>query len=468
MANSPPRPNHAQPEQAKSAVKGASFAFFVDAFDAYVPLLALAPAQVYFVPDHLSSSTKATIGFVVFFALSWTGRPIGAFIFGHFADTIGRRRVTLISIAGFGTATLLMGALPGFASLGLTAVVLFAILRLIGGIFIGGEYTGAAPLAVEYAPKEKRGLWGSLCNIGYPSALAANTLLVFALLHFIPSGGPDSPYSVWGWRIPFAIGVILAVWVFLYYYRSVPESDVWLGVTKTKAPIRLLFTRRQYVTRFVQVSVLMLGAWLTLNAVAGSLPTFLRVILDIDAAYATLIYLVSTIIGALLFPLIGTLGQNIGRRQLYAIIGAVNLLITPGLYVWMIAGAHENAVLLLLIVLLLQIPTLSVWALVTAYLTECFPTAIRSTAYGLAFSLTTIPAAFYAFLMLGLGTFMPYNYTVAIVLALGGALLLTGALLGPDNRHVEFRIGADALGLDESGQPESVEADRFLAAPSDE
>lgn len=422
----------------KSAIRAAALAFFVDAFDAYVPVLAIIPAQNYFVPESLSNVTRVTIDFVVFFTISWVGRPIGSFIFGHLADTVGRRLSTLISIAGFGIVTLLMALLPGYATLGLGAVVAFGVLRLIGGIFIGGEYAGAATLALEYAPREKRGLWGSLCNIGYPSALAANTLIVYLLLLVIPSGHADSAYSVWGWRIPFFIGVGLAAWTFASYYFSVEESDLWLGVTKVAVPAKKLFTERQYVLRFLQVCVVMLGAWLTLNAVAGSLPSIMKNIIKIENGHATLFYFGSTAISAALFPLIGILGQKFGRRNLYIFLGVINVVVTPPVYIWLIGAEHDSNLLFFLAVFIIQLPTLAVWAVVTAYITESFPTAVRSTAYGLGFSLTTVPAAFYSFFMIAISGMVPYKYTIVVVLALGGILLGVGAYIGKDNRLVDF------------------------------
>lgn len=425
-------------ERGRRALRAASLAFFVDAFDAYVPVLALAPAQEYFLPATMPVAERATAAYFVFFAIAWAGRPLGCFLFGHLGDTIGRRNTTIISMAGFGLCTLLMALMPGYAQLGLTAVIIFGALRLVGGMFIGGEYTGAAPLAIEYAPPEKRGLWGSLCNIGYPSALAVNTLLTFLLLQIIPAGGPDAPYSLWGWRIPFVIGALMAVAMTIYYYRAVPESELWLGAKKSPAPLKELFASR-LVLRFIQVFILNLGAWLTLNPVAGSLSTFLHVILKVPSSLSTLAIFISTAIGALLFPLTGMLGQRIGRKQLYAILGVVNIFITPGLYVLLAWRGYQSAGMLILLVTLIQIPTLVVWALLTAYITESFPTRVRASGYGLGFSLATVPAAFYSFGLLALKRFMPYQYTLAVVLALGGLLLLVGALLGPDNRHIDFR-----------------------------
>jgi len=87
------------------------------------------------------------------FAATLIGRPVGAFIFGHFADAIGRKRSTVIAVSGFGVATLLMALLPGYEQWGIAVVIIFVLLRFIDGIFLGGEYTSASPLAMEYCPK---------------------------------------------------------------------------------------------------------------------------------------------------------------------------------------------------------------------------------------------------------------------------------------------------------------------------
>ena len=102
---------------ARRAVVAACFGFFVDMFEVYLPIAVLAPALGYFIPAGLSGATQATIFYVVF-AVSLIGRPLGAVVFGHFGDRLGRRRTTLISVTGFGIATLLIAALPGYAAWG--------------------------------------------------------------------------------------------------------------------------------------------------------------------------------------------------------------------------------------------------------------------------------------------------------------------------------------------------------------
>src|SRR5215213_9602130 len=212
--------------RAKHAIRGAWFGFFVDMFDIYLPIVVLAPAIAYFVAPDLDTTTTAVVSGTIF-AATLLGRPVGSFIFGHFADSIGRKRTTIISVSGFGVITLLMALLPGYQQWGLAAVILLIVLRLVDGVFLGGEYTSANPLAMEYSPKEKRGFYSALIMSGYPLAFAAISALTTVLLLFIPAGDLSSPYVQWGWRIPFVIGSLLAFALVFYYVYLVAESELF-------------------------------------------------------------------------------------------------------------------------------------------------------------------------------------------------------------------------------------------------
>nr|MBA3472506.1 MFS transporter [Rubrobacter sp.] len=146
--------------RAKHAIRGAWFGFFVDMFDIYLPIVVLAPAIIYFVAPEMGTLEKSVVSGTIF-AATLLGRPIGSVIFGHFADSIGRKRTTIISVSGFGVVTLLIALLPGYQQWGITAVILLIVLRLVDGVFLGGEYTSANPLAMEYSPKEKRGFYSA-------------------------------------------------------------------------------------------------------------------------------------------------------------------------------------------------------------------------------------------------------------------------------------------------------------------
>lgn len=110
----------------------------------------------------------------------FSGRPLGALIFEHFADTIGRKRTTIISVMGFGVMTLLIAVLPGYQHWGAAAIWIFIALRLVDGIFLGGEYTSASPLAMEYCPKGKRGLYGAVVQSAASLGTAGISLVTLA------------------------------------------------------------------------------------------------------------------------------------------------------------------------------------------------------------------------------------------------------------------------------------------------
>jgi MFS family permease len=153
--------------EGRRTVIAAHVAFFVDMFDIYLPIVALAPAMMYFTPKNIPASIATTI-FYLTFAATLLGRPLGAIIFGHYGDKIGRKRTALVSMIGFALITLLIAFLPGYEQVGLIGVGLLILLRFLDGIFLGGEYTAANPLAMEYAPKNKRGLYGAFIIGGYP------------------------------------------------------------------------------------------------------------------------------------------------------------------------------------------------------------------------------------------------------------------------------------------------------------
>jgi len=197
-------------------------AYFVDQFDIYLPIVVLAPATAYFQSAALDPGTSAILTALVF-ASTLIARPLGAAVFGHFADTTGRKKTTLVAVAGFGVTTLLIACLPGYATIGLWSVGLLIGLRFVDGFFLGGEYTTAVPLAMEWSPRHRRGLIGGVITCTSPGAYALIAAITLVLLQIVPAGGPDSAYAQWGWRIPFVVGALLAVVLFRQYQREVEE-----------------------------------------------------------------------------------------------------------------------------------------------------------------------------------------------------------------------------------------------------
>ncbi len=415
---------------------GAALGFFVDMYDIYLPAVALTPALVYFQPNVLSPPVIATVANVVL-TVTLIGRPIGAFVFGHFADKIGRKTTAMVAVGGFGLITLLMGLLPGYRQWGLAALGTLIVLRLLDGIFLGGEYTAASPLAMEYAPKEKRGLYGALIMAGFPLGYVAISIVTLVALRIAPLGGAGSPYVQWGWRIPFFVGVVISA-LFVLYYRSVPESELWLKSThKEQQPIRALF-RGDNLRHFAQVFVLMTGMWFTLNSVVGVLPALFGRVMGIPSGQVTSMLLVINLLLAGTYVGAGVWSQRIGRRTYLIWSGALTATVVAAFYVLLVGVAKQSVWLGIGVGILVELSAMSAWGLATTYVNERFQTNVRSSGFGLGYSLAVVIPSLYPFYMLMLGAVMPYAYTQVVLLALGGLLTAVGAALGPETRDVSF------------------------------
>jgi len=418
----------------RRALRAAMFGFFVDMYDVYLPVIALAPAIAYFSATGSSSIEMATLTAAIF-AASLVGRPLGAIICGSMGDRIGRRHTTIIVSAGFVICTGLIALLPSYGAIGALSPILLVLLRLLDGVFLGGEYTAANPLAMEYAPRERRGVYGSLLNIGYPAALGVITIITIATLQVFPGGGIDSAYVVWGWRIPFAIGFVFSAALFLYYLRSVPESELWTKMPKVKSPLRTLFSGRNIRslgTAFVVGS----GAWLTLDGTVGVFAGHFKK-MGTDVSVISTVVLISAALGVCMFPFIGAAGQRFGRREVFLVLGVANLTVAPLTFALAVSNVSEPALVVVFGVVSI-VTALTVWAMITAYIMEMFPTEVRSSGYGIAYSLPSVIPAFFTYYMLGLGNVMPYDYTPVVIIAAGGLCLLVGAYISKDLRHVHL------------------------------
>lgn len=426
----------------KNAVFGAWLGFYVDLFDIYLPIVVLAPAIGYFLSPELGTTGTALVSGSIF-AATLIGRPLGAAIFGHFADTIGRKRTAEISVMGFGIATLLIGLLPGYQQWGVAAVVLLIALRFVDGIFLGGEYTAANPLAMEYSPREKRGYYSGLIDSAFPLAYASISLITLLLLFLLPSEGIDSPYVQWGWRIPFFIGAALAFGFVIYYRRTVSESELWQGSQKAEAPIRTLF-RGENLKSFLQVFLLMSGLWLSLQTVAAVLPGVLGGAVGLSSTQVTITLVIAYLVLTPVIIASGAISQVIGRRPFFMITGALMAIVGTLLYYLIISQAVSSLLWVIVLTSVLVSLVVSPFGLTPAYVNERFHVGVRASGYGLAYSLAVVIPSFYAFYQAGLSTFMPFEYTVLALLVIGGVLIAVGAAWGPETKDVDFSADARA------------------------
>lgn len=418
--------------EARRSVVGGILSLFVDSFDIYLPALVLPAVMDYFEPASMSATTKVTLVTVIF-VVTLLGRPIGGPIFGNLADRIGRRRVTMITGIGFTIVTLLIGLMPGYASWGYGSIVGLILLRLIGGIFLGGGYAGPVPLAIERSPMRRRGLVGGVMAAGAPAAITLISVIQLVVLERFSGPALQS----WGWRIPFFFGFLLGI-AYVVYYSRVKEVDLEeLKKSRegNRAPLFQLFNRRN-IRGFGQVFLLMTGMWFAAQIVLSFMPGLLVGVLHqnpSDVSTLEIIANVATIVGMIAA---GVWGQRIGRRKL--LLGcAVAITLGASLaYVLLVLLARSGAGFLpigIVAVVAFVLPNAPLGCLVV-YLNERFGAGVRSSGYGTVYTLSLILPALYSVWITVLQAVLPYEYTAVVLIVIGGVLFFVGAWIGPETR----------------------------------
>jgi len=420
--------------------------YYLDFIDIFAPVIALAPALAFFSGPEMSSADKTMIFYLSFFA-TLIGRPLGSLIFGTIADRLGRRRITLISVAGFTVCTLAIGLLPGYQSVGMLSPVLLVVLRFVDGIFLGGEYTSATPMAFEYVNKNRRGLFGGVLQGAYPAAYVTVSVVTLVVFAFLPPGGLDSPYVQWGWRIVFIMSGVASAAFFIYRYRHLPESETWLKTKKVRAPLRqVLFgdDRRD----FWQTFTLMSGMWFVSAATVSVIPSILTDTYGFSSAVTTWTLLITHLAVAVVFVLVGALSQVTGRRPMIVGLGVVVGTVSATLWGVFASGVVTSPIAVAVLVCLTAVTAIAPFGISTTYCNERFPTAVRSTGFGVAYSLSIVIPSLFPFYSLLVGALIPVVYTTAVCYVLAGLLMVVGALWGPETREVELGTAPSARKLD--------------------
>lgn len=411
----------------RRSARGAAFSMFVDSFDVYLPALVLPAAMAYFMPPGLSPAIRATFT-TLLFTIGLLGRPIGSVIFGNLSDRIGRKPVTMLSGWGFTIATLVMGLLPGYSAWGFGAIAVFAVLRLIGGIFLAGGYAAPIPLALEQARPARRGRIGGLIGVGAPGSVLVVNLLLLGLL----DGLPHSGFLSWGWRIPFFLGFVVGL-VYLWHYRGVVEdSSAVAGSRQGRQPVVELFTTHRKL--ILSVFLFTCGYWFATQMSVSFMPTLLLQVLDQSPQLSTTVEIISALGTMVMIVVLSTIGQRIGRRTLLVRWALVMTFAVGGAFALLPVAAHAGAPawLIGLIAVAAKVLPSAPLGVILVYLNERFPAAVRASGYGIGYMFGLILPGLYTFWLLGLSSFMPYAYTPIVLIVFGGLLMFFAVRRGPE------------------------------------
>jgi MFS family permease len=422
----------------RNAIKGAFASEFIDMFDIYLPVVVLSPVMFLFQPPNLSGGAQAILASLVFIT-TLLGRPVGALLFGIIADRLGRRTASIYSVSGFGAVTLLIALLPGYDGIGVASYWLLVVLRFVDGIFLGGGYTGAMPLAIEYSKKEERGVVGGFVLSAFCASYLCINLVALLMLVLFPLEGPGSPYVLWGWRIPFVLGAALAFALAAYYVSSVVESEIWRGgAARQRVPLSSL-VRGRGGRDLAQVLLMMSGFWLTQNMITIYLPTgLLSQTLHLNGLQVTSTLMFTYFVLFFSYIAAGAIGQRVGRRRFFVVVGPLIATVGAAILYVLANAASLSLTTVTLLVCAMAVLVTSPWGVIVTYINERFATDVRATGFGVGFSLSVIIPSFYAFYLTGLSAWIPPGIAPVVLLCLGGLLGMVGALMGPETRDVDL------------------------------
>jgi metabolite-proton symporter len=352
-------------------------------FFLYGTAAALVFPSVFF-PD--ASPLAGTLASFSTYAVGFAARPVGAAIFGHYGDRIGRKAALIATLMLMGIATALMGVLPGYATIGVWAPVLLTLLRVVQGIGVGGEWGGSVLMSMEWGRRKRHGFMASLPQLGVPIGLLLSTGAVKLMNGAV---GEDA-FNSWGWRVPFLASVVLIA-IGLYVRLKVLETPHFARVREQKAVVR-----RPVLEVIKTQPRAVLSSALVRMAEQAPFYLFITFVLAYGEEHlglerASLLNdtLIAAAIGLLTVPLFGLLSDLVGRRLIYGIgIVAVGVFAFP---YYGLLNTRQSGFVLLAIVLSLVFHDM-MYGPQAALISETFGTGVRYSGAGLGYQLASVIA----------------------------------------------------------------------------
>jgi MFS family permease len=396
------------------------------------------------------------------FAVGFLARPVGGLVFGHFGDRIGRKTMLIWTLGIMGLGTAAIGLLPTYDQIGVWAPILLVVLRVLQGIGVGGEYGGAVLLAVEFAPTERRGFFGSFAHIGVPGGL------------FLASGAfamasqlPDEAFLSWGWRACFLASVVLlaiGAWIRLTVmetpaFQQVQEerevTAMPVGELRRRQPRRLLLGMG---TRYVE--------GFTFNLFSVYLLAYAVTNAGVARSTALVAIVCGAFLGVILVLVAGRVSDAVGRKPVFN-VGTVLALLFAFPAAWLVQTGETWAVSVTFVVGLGVIYGI-VYGPLAAFWSELFDTRYRYTALSTLYQVSGIVASGFTPLIAAwlvtradgtLWLVATYNAVVAVI-------SLVCARLLPETRGRDLRVdeAPSPTGQTGSGSAERSSADRSSRA----
>ena len=428
--------------QVMGAVVASCLGWALALFDLFV-LLFVAPVvgRLFFPSEHAMLSLAAVYAS---FAVTLLMRPLGSALFGSYADRRGRKGAMILAVVGVGLTTAAFGLLPTVAQVGVIAPVLFLLLRLVQGVFVGGVVASTHTIGTESVALKYRGAVSGLIGgggAGLGALLASLTYLAMSSLF------PGDLFDVWGWRCMFFTGIISSV-LGLFVFNSLEESPLWKKLAAEKAaraaadkthnapvevvrsPIRTLFSRDYRSILFVNL-LLTVGGGSGYYLTSGYLPTFLKVVNHAPNGTAAAILMLSSVAVVVASVAAGHLSTFIGRRRTFILLGAIRLFALPALF--LLLPTAQTITMVGVYAVILSALGSAGYAPILIFLNERFPTAIRATGTGLSWNIGfAIGGMMPTLVSLVAKTPLDLPMTLAVFVGAISVIFLVGAFIVPE------------------------------------
>ena len=318
------------------------------------------------------------------FSLGFIARPVGGIVFGHYGDKIGRKKMLYLTLMIMGLSTACIGLLPTYAAIGIWAPILLVGMRLLQGFGLGGEWGGAVLMAVEHAPANRRGFYGSWPQLGAFVGLLLSTIVFRAV-----SKMPDAAFLSWGWRVPFLLSFILVA-VGIWIRMTVAESPVFKRMKEQKQEVKMPII--EALTKHPKNIFIAMGARFAENGLfyvftVFSL-TYISTYLKVPRVVGLNGLLWAAFFGIFTCAGWGALSDRWGRRPVY-MYGAIACGVLAFPFFWML-GTKDPTMIALAIVIPVCLGHAAMYGPQASFLSEMFSARVRYSGASFGYQLASI------------------------------------------------------------------------------
>jgi MFS family permease len=418
--------------QLRRAVIASTIGTTIEWYDFFIygTVTGLVFAKLYF-PG--SDPLTGTLQAFAIYAVGFIARPVGAAIFGHYGDRIGRKAALIATLLLMGIATFLVAFVPGYAQIGIWGAVILTILRTVQGIGVGGEWGGSVLMSMEWARTDAhRGFVASWPQFGVPAGLFLSNLAVLA---FSAISGPQ--FITWGWRIPFILSIIL-VGVGLYIRLGILETPAFsrLVAEDRVERVPVLEVVKRQPREIILTALLRMGEQAPFYIFTAFVFTYGTTILHSSRNLLLIAVLTASVLSFFTIPYAGYLSDRIGRKRMY-LIGAA----TMGVFGFVYFALLDTMVpgWIFLAIMLSLVPHDMMYGPQAALIAECFTGRLRYSGASLGYQLASVIAGGPAPLI-ATALFAAYKsgYAIAVYILVCALISLISAAFVPDytNRDI--------------------------------